>query len=63
MKYCRHAIALKMGQKYFDGPIEQLTTQMLNQLYGSEADKSLFFSDLEGMKKQSEASQLNFMAA
>lgn len=63
VKYCRHAIALKAGQKYFDGPIEMLSTQMLNQLYGSEADTSLFFSDLESMKRQSGSEQFDFAAA
>lgn len=63
VKYCRHAIALKAGKKYFDGPIDDLTTQFLNDLYGSEVGGDLFFSDLETKKKQMNTEALDFVAA
>jgi len=34
-KYCRRAIALKEGEVYFDGPIEDLDTALLTDLYGT----------------------------
>lgn len=63
VKYCRHAIALKAGKKYFDGPIDDLTTQFLNDLYGSEVGGDLFFSNLETKKKQMNTEALDFVAA
>lgn len=63
VKYCRHAIALKAGKKYFDGPIEHLNPQLLNDLYGSSEDQNLFFSDLGSKKMPVDDGQLSFMAA
>lgn len=63
MRYCRHAIALKAGRKYFDGPIENLNNQILNNLYGSENTESVLFSDAEQVKKEDNLSSLGFVAA
>ena len=63
VKYCRHAIALKAGRKHFDGPIAGLTTQFLNDLYGSDVGGNLFFSDFNEPAKQPELSRLDFVAA
>ncbi|HLS42304.1 MAG TPA: phosphonate ABC transporter ATP-binding protein [Paenalcaligenes sp.] len=65
VKYCRHAIALKAGRKHFDGPIEGLTPQFLNDLYGSNVGESLLFSDVSTSRTQPqpEVSPLDFVAA
>ncbi len=57
VKYCKHAVALKEGKKYFDGPINGLTNSFLNDLYGAELGTNLLFSDhQENREKQPEAS-------
>lgn len=63
MKYCRHAIALKGGRKLFDGPIDDLNTQFLNELYGSDVGGNLFFSDPNANKNQAKTTTLDFVAA
>lgn len=50
VKYCRHAVALKGGRKYFDGPIEGLTNDFLSDLYGSEIGTALLFGEQEAKK-------------
>lgn len=50
VKYCRHAVALKGGRKYFDGPIEGLTNEFLSDLYGSEIGTALLFGEQEAKK-------------
>ena len=47
VKYCRHAVALKGGKKYFDGPINRLTNDFLSDLYGSEMGTALLFGEQE----------------
>lgn len=57
VKYCKHAVALKEGKKYFDGPINGLTNSFLNDLYGAELGTNRLFSDhQENREKQPEAS-------
>ena len=57
VKYCKHAVALKEGKKYFDGPINGLTNSFLNDLYGAELGTNLLFSDhQESHEKQPEPS-------
>lgn len=63
MKYCRHAIALKAGRKYFDGPITELNTQLLNELYGSEAGGNLFFGDNNKHQAERAVDAFSFAAA
>lgn len=63
LEYCRHAVALKAGRKYFDGPIEGLSPQFLKALYSSEKDENLFAHDLHRSEKQSDLSSLDFVAA
>lgn len=50
MKYCRHAVALKGGKKYFDGPITGLSNEFLSDLYGSEIGTALLFGEQEAQK-------------
>lgn len=55
VKYCKHAVALKEGKKYFDGPINGLANSFLNDLYGAELGTNLLFSDhQESHEKQPE---------
>ncbi|MGH8811674.1 MAG: phosphonate ABC transporter ATP-binding protein [Advenella sp.] len=50
VKYCRHAVALKGGKKYFDGPITGLSNDFLSDLYGSEIGTALLFGEQEAQK-------------
>ncbi len=52
VKYCRHAVALKAGKKYFDGPIQHLTNDFLSDLYGSEIGTALLFGEQESKSTQ-----------
>lgn len=63
VKYCRHAIALKAGRKYFDGAIEELNPQLLNDLYSSETDGGLLVNDESRNQKSLETDQFDFVAA
>ncbi|PJX25438.1 phosphonate ABC transporter ATP-binding protein [Advenella sp. S44] len=47
VKYCRHAVALKSGKKFFDGPIAGLSNGFLSELYGSEIGTALLFGEQE----------------
>ena len=38
-RYCRRAVALRLGEVVFDGACEQLTPRMLHDLYGSAVDE------------------------
>lgn len=40
-RYCPRTIALHQGRVVFDGPSEQLTTVLLRELYGMQADEIL----------------------
>ena len=50
VRYCRHAVALKGGKKYFDGPIGGLSNAFLSDLYGSEIGTALLLGE-QGAKK------------
>lgn len=63
MKYCRHAIALKSGKKYFDGPIENLNSKMLNELYGSENQCDLLFEENDSAENENAIKSFGFAAA
>lgn len=45
VRYCRDVVALKEGVVHFKGPIERLTNNFLNDLYGSELGTNLLFGD------------------
>lgn len=63
MKYCRHAIALKAGKKYFDGPIENLDNKILNELYGSSNQSDLLFKEEKSEENQKPITSFGFAAA
>jgi phosphonate transport system ATP-binding protein len=44
-KYCTRTIALRGGSVVFDGPTNQLTPQLLRDLYGSQVNEILSLSD------------------
>ena len=44
-KYCKRTIALRGGSVVFDGPTNQLTPQLLRDLYGSQVNEILSLSD------------------
>jgi len=44
-KYCSRTIALRQGSVVFDGPTQQLTPQLLRELYGSQVNEILSLSD------------------
>lgn len=63
VKYCRQAIALKAGRKYFDGAIEDLSPQLLHDLYSSENNENLFSNDEFNDKKFSKTDEFDLAAA
>jgi phosphonate transport system ATP-binding protein len=46
IRYCPRVIALNQGQVVYDGPSAQLTSELLRQLYGMQADEFLSGSEL-----------------
>jgi phosphonate transport system ATP-binding protein len=41
VRYCQRVVALKSGHIHYDGPVQALTSQFLNDLYGGDLDMSL----------------------
>lgn len=52
VRYCRDVVALKQGAVHFNGPIERLTNDFLNDLYGSELGTNLLFGETSSEKYQ-----------
>ncbi|MBV9190127.1 MAG: phosphonate ABC transporter ATP-binding protein, partial [Betaproteobacteria bacterium] len=45
LKYCPRTVALRAGQVVYDGPSANLTSGLLRELYGAEADEILALPD------------------
>jgi phosphonate transport system ATP-binding protein len=45
MRYCSRTVALHHGRIVYDGPSSALTSQLLRELYGAEADEILSLGD------------------
>lgn len=41
VRYCQRVVALKSGHIHYDGPVQALSSQFLNDLYGGDLDMSL----------------------
>ncbi|HEY9279282.1 MAG TPA: phosphonate ABC transporter ATP-binding protein [Eoetvoesiella sp.] len=48
VRYCERVVALKSGRIYFDGSVEALEGDFLNDIYGGDLDTSLLLSDKRG---------------
>jgi phosphonate transport system ATP-binding protein len=44
-KYCRRTVALKNGKVIYDGPCENITTEMLHEIYGAKFGETGIFED------------------
>jgi phosphonate transport system ATP-binding protein len=60
-RYCRRVVALKSGRIHFDGSVDALNVEFLNDLYGGDLDTSLLFSDKK--TQHAAARSLSLLAA
>ncbi|MBN1696987.1 MAG: phosphonate ABC transporter ATP-binding protein [Spirochaetales bacterium] len=51
LKFCKRIIALKKGRVVFDGPCEEVTAELLHEIYGSKFAETGIFEDLKDITK------------